>query len=209
MLILGAAVFAMFYFLTQYIQQVKGFSPLEAGFAFLPVSGVIVTMAQIASRVIGRIGTQPLIIFGTIAVGLGLLMESRLTATSSYAGHVLPGILLIAAGMGSIFVPITVTAVRGVAAEDSGIASALLNVAQQVGGTVGLSSLVTVFSHAATPGPTRGAASPADVAHQAFTHGATAAFKVGAIFAVVGLAVSLVSIRDNSIPAALAVEVQQ
>jgi EmrB/QacA subfamily drug resistance transporter len=203
MLILGAAVFAMFYFLTQYIQQVKGFSPIEAGFAFLPVSAVIVTMAQIASRVMHRIGSQPLIIFGTIAVGFGLLLLSKLSVNSSYAGHVLPGILLIAGGMGSIFVPITVTAVRGVAPEDSGIASAMLNVAQQVGGTVGLSSLVTVATHAARHAVPTGrppqSLTPTYVAHFAFTHGAVAAFRVGAIFALAGLVVGLVFIRDDKV----------
>jgi MFS family permease len=206
MLVLGAAVFAMFYFLTQYIQQVNGFSPLEAGFAFLPVSAVIITMAQIASRLIGRIGPQPLIIFGTVSVGFGLLVLSKLTVSSSYAGLVLPGILLIALGMGSIFVPITVTAVRGVAPEDSGIASAMLNVAQQVGGTVGLSALVTVFSHAAShavpptaPTTPPSAVTPVYYAHYAFTHGAVAAFKVGAVFALAGLVVGLVFIRDDRV----------
>jgi EmrB/QacA subfamily drug resistance transporter len=199
MLILGAAVFAMFYFLTQYIQQVKGFTPLEAGFAFLPVSAVIVTMAQVASRVIGRIGAQPLIVAGTIIVGFGLLLASSLRPGSSYPGHVLPAILLIGMGMGTIFVPITVTAVKGVASDDSGIAAAMLNVGQQVGGTLGLSALVTVASHASSnaarnAGSLRGSA----LFDQVFTHGADAAFRTGAIFALVGLVAALVFIRDQT-----------
>jgi EmrB/QacA subfamily drug resistance transporter len=198
MLILGAAVFAMFFFLTQYIQQVKGFSPLQAGFAFLPVSAVIVTMAQIASRLIGKVGAQPLIVAGTIITGFGLLLLSSLSPSSSYAAHVLPAILLIAMGMGAIFVPITVTAVHAVAAEDAGIASAMLNVGQQVGGTLGLSALVTVASHASAgaahhPGALRGAA----LFDQVFTHGADAAFRAGAVFALVGLVAAFVFIRDG------------
>jgi EmrB/QacA subfamily drug resistance transporter len=198
MLILGAAVFAMFYFLTQYIQQVKGFTPLEAGFAFLPVTVVIVTMAQIASRVIGRVGAQPLIVAGTIITGFGLLLLSSLTPASSYVGHVLPAIILIATGMGTIFVPITVTAVHGITAEDAGIASAMLNVGQQVGGTLGLSALVTVAGHASAsaahhPGSLRGAA----LFDHVFTHGADAAFRTGALFALVGLVAAFIFIRDE------------
>jgi predicted MFS family arabinose efflux permease len=201
MLILGAAVFSTFYFLTQYIQQVHGFSPIRAGFAFLPMSAVIVTMAQVASRVVHRIGLQPLIVSGTLLVGFGLFLLSRLTPTSGYATHVLPGILLVAAGMGSIFVPVTLGAVSGVAPQDSGIASAMLNVGQQVGGTLGLSSLVAVFSaatdHAATHA---GSHDPVFVAHYVFTHGANAAFKAGALFALVGLVAALVLVRISAAP---------
>jgi EmrB/QacA subfamily drug resistance transporter len=110
MLVLGAAVFATFYFLTQYIQQVHGFSPLEAGFCFLPMSVVIVTMAQIVSRIVARVGPQLLITTGTILAGFGLLLLSSLTPSSSYVWHVLPAIILVAAGMGSIFVPVTLGA---------------------------------------------------------------------------------------------------
>ncbi|HVW79805.1 MAG TPA: MFS transporter [Mycobacteriales bacterium] len=196
MLVLGAAVFATFYFLTQYIQQVHGFSPLQAGFAFLPMSVVIVTMAQIASRIVAKVGPQILITAGTILAGFGLLLLSSLTPSSSYPVHVLPAILLVAAGMGSIFVPITLGAVSGVAPHDSGIASALLNVGQQVGGTLGLSALVAVSTaasrHAAThAGARRGTA----LAHYVFTHGADEAFRVGAMFALVALAASFFLIR--------------
>ncbi|HVT21723.1 MAG TPA: MFS transporter [Mycobacteriales bacterium] len=198
MLILGAAVFSTFFFLTQYIQKVHGFSPLQAGFAFLPMSAVIVTMAQIASRVVHRVGAQPLITAGTIFVGFGLFFLSRLTPSSSYAGHVLPGILLVAAGMGSIFVPLTLGAVSGVASEESGIASAMLNVGQQVGGTLGLSSLVAVFSSAAN-GATSGAPHATITAFRdyVFTHGTDAAFKAGALFALAGLVAAFVLIRVN------------
>jgi len=197
MLVLGAAVFAMFYFLTQYVQQVEGFSPLKAGFAFLPVSAVIVVVAQIASRLVARLGAQTLIVSGTILTGFGLLLLSSLTPGSSYAEHILPAIALIAMGMGFVFVPITLTAVGGVAPEDSGIASAMLNVCQQVGGTIGLSALVTVFSTAsrhdiaANSGVLHGSA----LAHHAFTHGADMAFRAGAIFALFGLIAALVLIR--------------
>jgi EmrB/QacA subfamily drug resistance transporter len=196
MLILGAAVFSTFYFLTQYIQRVHGFSPLQAGFAFLPMSAVIVTMAQMASRIVHRVGAHALITAGTIFVGFGLLVLSSLSTTSSYPAHVLPGILLVAAGMGSIFVPVTLGAVSGVAPEDSGIASAMLNVGQQVGGTLGLSSLVAVFSSAASRAADDAPhSSMTAFANYTFTHGTDAAFKTGAVFALVGLVAAFVLIR--------------
>jgi EmrB/QacA subfamily drug resistance transporter len=196
MLVLGAAVFATFYFLTQYIQQVHGFSPLAAGFCFLPMSVVIVTMAQIVSRIVSTVGPQILITSGTILTGFGLLLLSSLTPSSSYAFHVLPAIVLVAAGMGSIFVPITLGAVSGVLPQDSGIASAMLNVGQQVGGTLGLSALVAVSTaagrHAASNAGSRHGAA---LTHYVFTHGADAAFRVGALFALVGLVAAFVLIR--------------
>jgi EmrB/QacA subfamily drug resistance transporter len=197
MLVLGAAVFAMFYFLTQFVQQVLGYSPLKAGFAFVPISFVIIVMAQVASRTIGKIGAQPMIISGTIFVGFGLLYLSRLSTTSSYLTHILPAIALIAVGMGFIFVPITLTAVAGVAAEDAGIASAMLNVCQQVGGTLGLSALVTVYSSASRHYATQHAIAvkPGGFSAEVFSHGADAAFRTGAIFALFGLIVALVLIR--------------
>jgi EmrB/QacA subfamily drug resistance transporter len=197
MLIMGAAVFGMFYFLTQFVQMVKGFSPLQAGFGFLPISAVIIVMAQVASRVITKVGAQPLIVFGTISTGFGMYFLSSLTPGSSYVLHILPSVLLIGTGMGCIFVPVTLTAVSGVAPKDSGIASAMLNVGQQVGGTLGLSALVTVFGTAqrhdlqSQAGTLHGVA----LAAHAFTHGADMAFRTSAIFSLVGLVVALVMIR--------------
>jgi EmrB/QacA subfamily drug resistance transporter len=207
MLVTGAAVFAMFYFLTQYVQDVKGYSPLRAGFAFLPVSGVIVVVAQIASRAIVKLGAQILIVTGTIITGLGLVWLSSLGVSASYVTHLLPAICLIAIGMGLIFVPITLTAVAGVEERDNGIASAMLNVAQQVGGTIGLSALVTVFTSASRHEVTSRASlvhsDPALLKALAFTHGADAAFKVGALFAVLGLiaALLLIRFRPSEVPA--------
>jgi len=209
MLIVGAAIFAMFFFLTQYVQEVKGFSPLKAGFAFLPVSAVIVVVAQIASRLVARVGPRPLIALGAFFVGSGLLWLSRLTVTSSYTGHVLPAIMVVATGMGLIFVPITLGAVTGVAPDESGIASAMLNVGQQVGGTLGVSALVTVFSTgfaddvrqqltqmaAAGRAPAPTGQLPQPVFAHAFTHGAGLAFTFGALFMAVALVAAVSLIR--------------
>ncbi|MDQ1686175.1 MAG: hypothetical protein QOC82_2912 [Frankiaceae bacterium] len=193
MLVTGAGVFAMFYFLTQYIQGVLGFSALAAGFAFLPVSATIVTVAQIVSRLVTRVPARLLIANGSAFAGAGLLWMSTLTPHSSYATHVLPCLLLVAIGMGFVFVPITLAAVAGVAREDAGIASAMLNVVQQVGGTIGLSALVTIFG---TASRNFAASHGVDVASQAaFTHGSDMAFRAGAVFSAVGIVAALMLIR--------------
>jgi EmrB/QacA subfamily drug resistance transporter len=199
MLIIGAAVFAMFYFLTQYVQNVIGFSPIKAGLAFLPVSATIIIVAQVVSRLVHRVEPRYLLAGGTIFGGLGLFNLHRLTVDSSYVGHVLPSIVLIAIGMGSIFVPITLAAVADVAREDTGVASAMLNVGQQVGGTIGLASLVTVFNHAAT---SEAAAKhlPSVYLPVPFTHGADAAFLAGSFFMVVGLLAALFLVKVRAAP---------
>jgi hypothetical protein len=141
---------------------------------------------------------------GTVFGGLGLYNLSRLSVDSSYAAHVLPSIVMIAVGMGSIFVPITLAAVSDVDRTDTGVASAMLNVGQQVGGTIGLASLVTVFNHSAT---SEAAARhlPSVYLPVPFTHGADAAFATGALFMVVGLlaCLLLVKIRQRAVDEAV------
>ena len=207
MLIIGAAVFAMFFFLTQYVQLVLGFSPIKAGVAFLPVSATIVTVAQVVSRLVHRVQPKLIIASGTVFGGLGLYSLSQLTPHSSYVTHVLPSIVLIAMGMGSIFVPITLAAVSAVDNRDTGIASAMLNVGQQVGGTIGLASLTTIASHAASSYARThlAAARSPGFAAQVFTHSADAAFVTGALFMVVGLAAALflIAVRSDAAPEAV------
>jgi EmrB/QacA subfamily drug resistance transporter len=185
MLVVGAAVFAMFYFLTQYIQEVKGYSALKAGFAFLPVSGVIIVIAGVTSRLVAKVSVGRLIAAGALITGGGLLWLSADGIDASYLGHLLPAMVLIAVGMGLIFVPITLTAVAGVQPQDSGVASAMLNVTQQIGGTIGLSALVTVFSSAANSYAAGHGAQlaryhcTATFCAPAFTHGSDVAFSSG------------------------------
>jgi EmrB/QacA subfamily drug resistance transporter len=203
MLILGSAVFAMFYFLTLFIQKVLGYSPVRAGLAFLPVSVVIVVVAQIVSRMITRVEPKYLLASGTVFGGCGLYYLSSLTTSSSYFGHVLPAIAMIAIGMGSIFVPITLAAVADVDQRDTGIASAMLNVGQQVGGSLGVASLSTIATHVSTSYAMQhhvdlrsfGLPVLPHPAAAAYTEGATAAFLTGSIFMVVGLVATLLLIK--------------
>jgi len=145
MLVIGAAMFGMFYFLTFFVQGVMGFSSLKAGVAFLPVSAVIIVGSGIVAQVLPKIGPKPLISVGSGLVAAGLfLFSASVSAHSSYVGTILPGMLVLALGMAFIFVPLTGVAVAKVRVTDSGLASALLNVGQQVGGSIGLAVLATV-----------------------------------------------------------------
>ena len=148
MLIIGAAMFGMFFFVTYFVQLVLGYSSLEAGLAFLPVAFTIGTAAQISARLLPRIGPRNLILTGSVVMASGLFWLSTISADSSYLGHLLPSLLVMSAGIGTIFVPLTTVAVAGVEPHEAGLASALLNVGQQVGGSIGLSVLTTVFATA-------------------------------------------------------------
>jgi EmrB/QacA subfamily drug resistance transporter len=148
MLIIGASMFGMFFFVTYFVQLVLGYSALKSGLAFLPVAFTIGTAAQISARLLPKLGARNLIIFGSVVMTGGLFWLSTITADSSYLGHLLPSLLVMSFGIGSIFVPLTTVAVSGVEPHEAGLASALLNVGQQVGGSIGLSVLTTVFATA-------------------------------------------------------------
>src|SRR6202011_1912878 len=147
----GAGVFAVFLFLTFFLQQNLGFKPLKTGVAFLPTSAVlIVTSTFVQSRVIGRTGVKPLVLIG-MALGLiSMLLFTQLTPTSSYGTGVLPGLLVFGLGMGCLFGPAFSAATLGVAPNEAGIASGMVNTSQQIGGSVGTSLLSTIYASAVT-----------------------------------------------------------
>jgi hypothetical protein len=141
-------MFGMFYFITFFVQGVRDYSALKTGVAFLPVAFTIGIVSQINARLLGRLGPKPLMIAGTVLLTLSLLWLSTVNADSSYPAKLLPGMLVLAIAMGCLFVPLTSTAVSQVKNTDAGLASALLNVGQQVGGALGLSVMTTVFGTA-------------------------------------------------------------
>jgi EmrB/QacA subfamily drug resistance transporter len=149
MLVVGAAMFGMFYFITFFVQGVREYGPLKTGVAFLPVAFTIGIVSQVVAKLLPRLGPKPLIIFGTSLLTVSLLWLSTVGASSGYATKLLPGMLALAVAMGFLFVPLTSTAVAAVANTDAGLASALLNVGQQVGGALGLSVMTTVFGTSA------------------------------------------------------------
>src|SRR3954451_9081848 len=148
MFVVGAAMFGMFYFITFFVQGVRDYRALKTGFASLPVAFTIGIVSQIVARILGRVGIKPLLVTGTILITLALLWFSTVDPDSGYLTKLLPGMLLLAVAMGCLFVPLTSAAVSKVPDTDAGLASALLNVGQQVGGALGLSVMATVFGTA-------------------------------------------------------------
>ncbi|MDI3405387.1 MFS transporter [Streptomyces cavernicola] len=148
MLCLAAAMFGMFFFLTLFVQNVLHFSPLRAGLAFLPVSAIIAMGAGFASQLLPRWGPKPFMVGGAILAALGLGWLTLTDVDSTYAGSLLGPMLVFGFGMGMQFVSLTLMAVSGVAPQEAGAASGVLNATQQVGGSLGLSILVTVYGTA-------------------------------------------------------------
>ncbi|GAB2478084.1 MFS transporter [Jatrophihabitans fulvus] len=173
------AVFGLFLFLTYYLQVVKGYSPVRSSLAFLPMVGCIVLMSNVASLVLlPRIGPRRLIPLGMLSGAVGMTWLSTIEPGSAYAVHVLPAIMLIGLGMGSIVAPAMNTATTDVAPADAGIASALVNTSQQVGGSIGTAVLSTIAA-SATAGYAGGPFAAA-------THGYSVAFAVSAGIYVLG-----------------------
>jgi EmrB/QacA subfamily drug resistance transporter len=146
----GAGVFGVFLFLTYFMQQNLAFSPLTTGLAFLPMTAMIVISSTTAqTRILPRTGAKPLIIFGMTLGLLAMLGLTRLSPSSSYASDVLPSLLVLGLGMGTIFAPAFGTATLGVERNEAGVASAMVNTSQQVGGSVGTALLSTLFASSA------------------------------------------------------------
>jgi EmrB/QacA subfamily drug resistance transporter len=213
MLLVGAGMFAMFYFLGLYLQQVLGYGPLQAGFAFLPFSAAMVLGAGAASALASRIDPRWISGPGALIAATGMWGFTHLTVDSTYAANLLPWIVVLAVGLGLTFVPLTLTAVAGVREEDSGAGSAALNTAQQIGGAIGLAALTTVFTHAfaermtalagsvqaqATSGALTADQAKAALVHAqlvAQTDGSTRGFLVGAVMILVGAVLVLTLLR--------------
>ena len=198
MLCLGTAVFSIFFFLTQYFQNVRGYTAVHTGVGFLPMTAGIMVAALVTARVLTRIGIRPPLLVGPLFALVGLVWLTRLTPTSSYLDVVGP-LILIALGMGQCFVPLTVTAVSGVAPEEAGLASALLNTGQQVGGALGLAVLGTVaissarhYVHAHVAGHQ---AVTLALVNAATVHGYTRAFVVGSGIVAAAVLISILVLR--------------
>ena len=196
--LMGSAAFAMWYFVSLYLQEVLGFSPIQTGLAFLPMTLAIVACSQIASRLTSRIGAGRVLTVGMGSIALGMLLFSRVRVDGTYTVDVLVPSLLAAAGIGFSFVPVTIAATAGVAGPEAGLASGLVNTSRQVGGSLGLALLATFATQRS-----------ADVAGTlsraaALTEGFQRAFLVGGILAIVGAfaAAGLLSRRAAGQPVA-------
>jgi EmrB/QacA subfamily drug resistance transporter len=204
-LLVGAGLFAMFLFLTFYLQVVLGYSPLRAGFAFLPFSLGIVLSAGVVSQLLPRVGPKPLMVGGLTMATTGMLYLLQITPTSSYVTHVLPSEIIMGLGMAAVFIPASSTALLGVSGHDAGVASALLNTCQQIGGSLGVALLNTLYASAVTDYLAANASSPADVQRlqlDAFVSGYHTAFFWGAVLLALALVAVLVLVnaRKDDLP---------
>jgi len=215
MLCLATAMFGIFFFLTIFVQEVLGYSALRSGLAFLPFATMIVVMSGFISRLVARTGPRPLMIAGSAIAAGGMYWFSHITVHTTYVGGLLGPMLVTSAGLGLLFVPISLVALTKVNPNDSGVASSLLNTGQQVGGAIGLAALGTVtwtvvsnsIKHqvaAAAAAAARagvhlpahaGGKLPASILDQALAHGISRGFLVASGIAVLALILAFATIR--------------
>jgi EmrB/QacA subfamily drug resistance transporter len=197
-LLASAGVFGVFFFLTYYMQLTLHLSPLTAGLAFLPMTGVLVATSVTAqTRLLPRTGAKPLVMTGMALAVIAMIIFTRLTPGGAYATHVLPGLLVIGVGMGCIFAPAIGTATLGVEVRETGVASAMVNTSQQVGGAVGLALLSTLAASSAANYARAHPRLPG-VAAAAAVHGYTTGFAVAAGIFAIGFVLALVILPSKA-----------
>ncbi|MFF3687484.1 MFS transporter [Streptomyces sp. NPDC002187] len=193
------AMFGLFLFLTFYLQVVKGYSPVKTGFAFLPmIAGMITGSTQIGARLMTRVAPRLLMGPGFVVAAVGMLMLTQLEIDSSYAGLILPAQLLLGLGMGTAFMPAMSLSTHGVNPADAGVASAMVNTSQQVGGAIGTALLNTIAASATTAyigSHAAGAGDPKLLELQGMVHGFSSAiwWAVGILVAAATIAFTLIN----------------
>ncbi len=185
-LIAFAGFLALFFFLTLYMQTVLGYSAIQAGLAYLPLCFAVGISAGVSSQLLSRIGTRPVIVVGALISAAGMYWVSRIPVHGSYLSDVLPGMLVLSVGIGPVFVGVTTAANAGVPSDQAGLAAALLNASQQLGGALGL-AILTALATSRTQGLLAGHAAPA----QALTSGFQRALLVGSLFVAASAVIAL------------------
>jgi EmrB/QacA subfamily drug resistance transporter/deazaflavin-dependent oxidoreductase (nitroreductase family) len=206
-LAIGAALSGMLFLLTLFLQNVLNFTPLQAGFAFLPTALGIVVGAGLTSRLIGRLGPRVPMTTGALLAAIGMFWLSAVTAHASYVPDILGPLVVLAVGLGMAFVSTGIVAISGVQPNESGLASALLNVGRQLGGSLGIAIMGTIattvtrnqlattpFTHAAV--------------NRALTAGFSSAFEIAGLIALAGFVIALVAVRHRQAPAAAAPSIE-
>lgn len=201
-LMVGAAMFAMFLFLGIFMQTILGFSPVRAGFAFLPFSMGIIAGAGVASNLMPRVGPRPLMIPGLLAGASGMLWLAQLHADSDYWTHILPAMLVMSLGMSFVFIPTATVALHAIDHHDAGVASAMINTSQQVGGSLGTALMNTVAVTATSAYLVTHSAEGRAGMPEALTEGFTRGFYVGAGLLVTAAVVVFLMVRIGSSAAA-------
>lgn len=201
-LLLGAGMFAMLLFLTYYFQVNLGYSPLTSGLAFLPFSGGIIAAAAIASSLLTRVGPKPLMTVGMAMGAAGLFWLAHLNQSSTWLGGVLPPLAVMSLGLGLVFVPLSSLSVSDIESRDTGVASAMLNTSQQIGGALGVALLNTLYASAlsrylSAHHSTAGGSHAVQLA--AYLHGYRIAFVVGGCLFTAALVTVLTLIRPRPV----------
>jgi EmrB/QacA subfamily drug resistance transporter len=197
----GAGIFGVFLFLTFYLQSTKGLSPLETGLAFLPMNiSIVLTATIVNTRILARTGPRPLVPTGMAIAALGMVLLTRIGVDTAYASHVLPSLILIGVGFGMIVAPSFATATLGVPRQDSGVASAMVNTSQQVGGSIGTALLSTLAVSASSDFLAQRGAGPELVRQAAVEGYITAFWWAAAIFAVGALVTGALLRSDARVP---------
>jgi EmrB/QacA subfamily drug resistance transporter len=192
-ILLGASLFSMFFFISLYMQQVLGYSPIHAGLSYLPLAVTIIVAAGLGGQLVTRFGFKPILAAGMLSVALGLAWFSRISVGGSFLADILGPSLLAAMGLGFGFVTSTIAAVSGVQAKEQGLASGLINTSQQIGGALGLAVLSTIATTRTHDVLASGGSSPS----KALTEGFQSAFLGGAVIATVGFLATLILIRSR------------
>jgi EmrB/QacA subfamily drug resistance transporter len=192
-ILLGASLFSMFFFISLYMQQVLGYSPIHAGLSYLPLALTIIVAAGLGGQLVTRFGFKPILATGMLAVALGLAWFSQVSVGGGFLTDILGPSLLAAIGLGFGFVTSTIAAVSGVEEREQGLASGLINTSQQIGGALGLAVLSTI----ATSRTDHAMASGGSSLQSALTDGFQSAFLGGAVIAALGFVATLVLIRTR------------
>jgi EmrB/QacA subfamily drug resistance transporter len=195
-LLLGASIFADFYLLTLYVQRVLGYSPLKTGITFLATAGTVVVVAGLAQWLATRFGPKPVMVTGMVFNTIALIWYAQIPVDGSYAHDLLGGYLLFGFGLAFAFIPVSIAALAGVGPREAGLASGLLNTAQQVGGAVGVAVATSVWVSHSTNLLKTGHSQP-----EALTSGYALAFWVIAGISFAGVLAALFLVRSEDVPA--------
>ena len=194
--LLGAVVFANFFLLTLYVQQVLHYSPLKAGLTFLATAGTVIPVAGLSQALVTKLGPRPVMAAGLALITGGMLWYTQIPVHGSYAADLLPGYLMVGVGMAFSFIPMSIAALAGVESHEAGLASGLINTSQQIGGALGVAISATVaFTHATTLLKT--GHDPAS----ALTSGFSLAFWVIAAFSAAAVVATIALVRSSEVEA--------
>jgi EmrB/QacA subfamily drug resistance transporter len=195
-LMVGGSLFAMFFFITLYMQQVLGYSPIKAGLSYLPLSVAIILSAGVASQLVTKVGFKPVLAVGLVLIAAGLVWFSRVSVGGGFTTDILGPSLLAAVGLGFAFVTTTIAAVSGIEDREQGLASGLINTSQQIGGALGLAVLATIANSRTDDVVAAAGGNPAALPG-ALVEGFQSAFLGAAGIAVIGLVLTFVLIRGS------------